>query len=417
VYHVFTVDRHLLQAVVELHSLRHEEAERFATLAAPRILFLATLLHDVGKGQGKDHAEHGAAIAAIIGKRMGLAAPEVESLAFLVRHHLFLSNTAMRRDLEDLALIRRCAELVGDADRLNMLYLLTQADAKATGPTVWSAWKGALLMDLYLKIANLLDSSEQAGPDREQGVAWMRQRLLELIGSKNAASIAPLPEEYMLSFTPETVAHHLACRARLEGRFALMETEQHNGHWSLLIMARDRTGLLSRICGTLALHNLNVLHAQIFTWADGTAVDVLEVQPLVESSFEDQDWQALDSDLNLALGNQLGLDHRLVAKRFPLLATRKMGLRPASRVVLDNQISASFTVIEVYADDRPMLLYDVTKTLADFNLDIAWAKIGTKMDQLVDVFYVRNAAGEKIEDAGLRKEISNALLHAAGKGA
>jgi [protein-PII] uridylyltransferase len=272
-------------------------------------------------------------------------------------------------------------------------------------------------MDLYLKIANLLDSSEQAGPDREQGVAWMRQRLLELIGSNNAASIAPLPEEYMLSFTPETVAHHLACRARLEGRFALMETEQHNGHWSLLIMARDRTGLLSRICGTLALHNLNVLHAQIFTWADGTAVDVLEVQPLVESSFEDQDWQALDSDLNLALGNQLGLDHRLVAKRFPLLATRKMGLRPASRVVLDNQISASFTVIEVYADDRPMLLYDVTKTLADFNLDIAWAKIGTKMDQLVDVFYVRNAAGEKIEDAGLRKEISNALLHAAGKGA
>ncbi|OIP44642.1 MAG: [protein-PII] uridylyltransferase [Desulfobacterales bacterium CG2_30_60_27] len=418
VYHVYTVDRHLLQAVVELHALRREEPARFAALAAPRLLFLATLLHDVGKGQGRDHAEHGAMIAATIGKRLGLAAPAVETLAFLVRHHLFLSNTAMRRDLEDQALLRRCVQLVGDADRLNMLYLLTRADAKATGPTVWNAWKAALLLDLYLKIANLLERSSDLAddPDREQGVAWLRQRLREIIGPASEESIAALPDEYLLSFTPETVAHHLACREGLQGRFALMETEPRNGYWSLLIMAPDRTGLLARICGTLALHNLNVLHARIFTWADGTAVDVLDVQPLGEMAFADQDWQALDRDINLVLGNQLGLDHRLGEKRFPLLATRKMGQRPASRVVIDNQISAAFTVIEVYADDRPKLLYDITKTLADFNLGIAWAKIGTRMDQLVDVFYVQDAAGRKIADAGLRKEITNALLHAAGQG-
>ncbi len=417
VYHVYTVDRHLLQAVVELHGLRHDEPGRFAPLADPRLLFLATLLHDVGKGQGKDHAEHGAMIAATIGKRLGLGAAGIESLVFLIRHHLFLSNTAMRRDLEDQALIRRCVSIIGDADRLNMLYLLTLADAKATGPTLWNEWKGALLLDLFLKIANLLDRSDLAGPDRAQGVAWLRQQLREIVGPAQEKRIAVLPDEYLMSFTPETVAHHLAVQEGLRGRFALLETEKRNGYWSLLIMAHDRTGLLARICGTLALHNLNVLHAQIFTWADGTAVDVLDVRPLVEMSFDDQDWQALDRDINLALGNQLGLDHRLGEKRFPRPGTRGMGLRPASRVVIDNQTSDAFTVIEVYADDRPRLLYDITKTLADFNLSISWAKIGTKMDQLVDVFYVQDVAGQKIEDADLRREITNALLHVAGKGA
>jgi [protein-PII] uridylyltransferase len=294
-----------------------------------------------------------------------------------------------------------------------MLFLLSMADARATGPTVWNEWKAALLLELYLKIAHLLDRDDLVDPDRIQGVNWMRDQLSGLLDVDDAFVLEVLPEEYLLAFSPAKVVKHIALRKNLQDRNAALQYAQRNGHWSLLIIAKDRTGLLAKVCGTLALHNLNVLHAQIFTWADGTAVDVIDVQPWVEMPFDAQDWQALEQDMDLALGNQLGLDHRLVKKTFPRLGTRKMRLRPAVRVEMDNTSADFFTIIEVYADDRPKLLYDITRTLADFNLSISRAKISSKEDQLVDVFYVQDEQGDKISDSVLQKELRQSLLFAA----
>ncbi len=415
VYHVSTVDRHLLQSVVELHHLISEDREKFTSLSSPHILFLAALLHDIGKGQGQDHSEYGAELVTKIGKRLGLPGPEVSCLAFLVRYHLFLTDTAMRRDIEDETFIMRCARLIEDPDRLTMLYLLSISDAKATGPTVWTEWKSALLLELFLKISHLLDRSDLTDPDRVQNVNWMRSKLLDLLDHEQVKVVDFLPEDYLLSFTPENIVNHIALKKELAGRNGVVRTESRDGYWSVLIVARDRTGLLAKICGTLALHNLSVLNAQIFTWSDGTVVDLIDVSPWAEMAYEDQNWQALANDLNLALGGRLGLEHRLMKKSFPRQKNKKIGIKPASMVEIDNVSSEFFTIIEVYVDDRPKLLYDITHILADFNLAIFRAKIASKADQLVDVFYVQDDQGGKIIDTTLQEELRQSLLFAADR--
>jgi [protein-PII] uridylyltransferase len=157
-----------------------------------------------------------------------------------------------------------------------------------------------------------------------------------------------------------------------------------------------------------------VLAAQIYTWLDGTIVDMLHVAPTLDSLFEDQNWQALEDDLGKAIHFRIGLTHRLHMKLTALGAlTAQMSQRPPAKVVLDPDASDNFTVIEVYAVNRPGLLYDITRTLSDFGINTFRAKIGTKADQVVDVFYVLDYAGRKIEDPAFQNEIKNGLLHAA----
>lgn len=414
VYHVFTVDRHLLQAVVEMQRLA-EENSAYLQVSAPHVLFLATLLHDIGKGRTRDHSELGAELARTIAKRLHLTVEESNCLVFLVREHLFLTVTALRRDLEDHALLLQCAEKIQDTNRLHMLYLLSIADARATGPTVWNEWKAALLLDLYLKIAHLLDhQQEPTATEKEQGVAWMLDRIRELLPAGEKANLTMLPEEYVLSFTPEDIADHIQLRRELTLNSCLLRHAKKTGYWSLFAMATDRTGLLARICGALALHNLDVVSAQIFTWEDGTAVDVLNVHSTVDMRYEDQDWQALRHDLNRAITNRIGLDHRLQDKRLTnVLSAKQTKLPRPPRVVINNDLSPKYTIIEVYATDHPGLLYHITKTLADFEISICRAKIGTERDQVVDVFYTLKANGRKIEEKDLKEEISKALLYIA----
>jgi [protein-PII] uridylyltransferase len=246
----------------------------------------------------------------------------------------------------------------------------------------------------------------------------MREKVSELLEEGGAMEPDDLPEDYLLSFTPEAVVSHMHLAPELKETGAVVRPSNRGGYWSLLIMAKDRTGLLARICGVLALHNLNVLAAQIFTWRDGTAVDVLDVCSAVEGPYEGQDWDALTQDLNLALGDRLGLAHRL-GRRHRSVGRGKprVRLRRPAKVVIDNDISDFYTITEVYADDRPGLLYDITRTLSECGIDIFRAKIGTKVDQVVDVFYVLDKYGEKIDDPELQEELREALLHVVNNGA
>lgn len=415
VYHAYTVDRHLLQTVAELKNLQ-EKDQTFINIASPYILYLAALFHDIGKGQHKDHSERGAELIKTVAKRLGLSDEDTACLSFLIREHLFLMVTALRRDIEDEEFILECANKIKNPDRLHMLYLLSIADSRATGPTVWNDWKAALLLEFYLKIAHLLDQPELTHPDRAQGAEWMLSQVKQLLDGKSQTKINDLPEDYLLSFTPETVVEHLNYRKQLTRHKALLLHENLGSYWSILIMAKDHTGLLSKICGTLALHNLNVVDAQIFTWADGTAVDVLNVHPLGNGPYEDQNWQNLHNDLNLALSNRLGLAHRLGDKlRSSRYGIKHVGLRPDSKVVIDNNTSTLYTIIEVYAQDFPGMLYNITRTIADFGINIYRAKIGVQRDQVVDVFYTLDSNGGKISEQDFQKEIRLALLHTAQK--
>jgi [protein-PII] uridylyltransferase len=415
VYHVNTVDRHLLQTVAELHKIREENAVLFGSIRSPRVLFLSALLHDIGKGQGKSHSVIGARLVSGIGKRLGLSREETDGLCCLVENHVFLVDTAMRRDLDDEAFVLKCARRIGDLDRLKMLYLLSMADSRATGPNVWNDWKAALLQELYLKIAHVFDQADLSGSERSQAIGWMKQQIEARIGPTASAILPILPEDYILSFTPEAVERHLKLKEELSSKTVLVLPEDKGSFWSLLVIARDRTGLLSRICGVLDLHDLKVLAAQIFTLEDRTVVDTLDVKSTVGRDHEEQDWDGLRKDLTLALDDKLGLTYRLAQKYAPLTwGTHQVCRKPVARVVIDNNTSDFYTIIEVYANDRIGLLYDVTATLSDFRINIFRAKIGTRSDQIVNVFYVLDRADKKIDEPAIQEELRNALLYVAG---
>lgn len=180
-------------------------------------------------------------------------------------------------------------------------------------------------------------------------------------------------------------------------------------------MAKDRAGLLNRLCGVLALHNIKVLAAKIFTWADGTAVDVLQATSAVRNAFADQNWQAFQKDLDLALHYRLGLAHRLSKKGVPLDrgAGPKKGKKRSTRVTIEPDGAGDYSIIEVFAEEKPSLLYNITRTLADFGIATYRAQIGSQADQAVDVFYVLDHEGAKIKDPFFLNEIRRSLVHAA----
>lgn len=422
-YHIYTVDRHQLQTVSELAALRKTEKELFLGLQSPHLLYLAALLHDIGKGHHADHSVLGSEMVVALAVRFGLDKTEQESLAFLIRYHLFLPENAMRRDLEDLEFIRHSAELVGDTDRLTMLYLLTVADSKATGPSAWSSWKASLLADFYLRIKACLEAactlenvSEIGGKREEQGANWLRSQVEQLVkGSTVQIPFDVLPDDYLMSFDPPTVARHLQIHCDRAGELqqkVLLFPEDRQGYWSLLVMSRDRSGLLAKLCGVLALHNLRVLGAHIFTWPDQTVVDVLNVVPISGVDFSEQDWEALEKDMNLAINYRLDVGFQLRRKVFAAETIMKRQVQQLRQeVIVDNTTSQRFTVIEVYAGDAPATLYQLTQTLADFGLDIHRARIATEVEQLIDIFYVSMSDGRKLEDDALVEKVRETLLH------
>jgi len=418
-YHIYTVDRHQLQTVAELSHLEKEDKQVFTSIGTPNLVYLAALLHDIGKGHHTDHSVLGAEMIKDVGKRMGLSEDERNCLSFLVRYHLFLPENALRRDLEDREFIQQTAELIGNLEWLTMLYLLTIADSKATGPSAWSSWKATLLADLYLKVKTCFEAGCTVSSDEfgeEQGANWLREQVADLLetGEQVQLELTELPTDYLMSFTPEMIVHHLRLhrdRSSVLEQKVLLFPENRHGSWSLLMMSSDRQGLLAKLCGVLALHNLSVLAAQIFTWPDNTVVDVLDVVPLADSDFDDQDWPALEKDLNLTMTGQLDIGLQLHRKMQSVGNRPKRQVQQLERkVVLENESSSRFTVIEVYGGDAPGTLYQLTQTLSDFGLDIHRARIATEVEQLIDIFYVTGSDGGKIKDQQLQDKIKTTLF-------
>jgi [protein-PII] uridylyltransferase len=420
-YHIYTVDRHSLQAVAELHALVASGTGAVQNVKDLKVLYLAALLHDIGKGSGRDHSLEGAALAGEIGRRFCLSEKECDTLQFLIRYHLFIPENALRRDLNDAIFIKRCAEKIGDLSRLSMLYLLSVADSKATGPSAWSDWKASLMEELYLKIYPYLDHGRHEVHDvtahEEQGVEWLREQIRVQLKGSGDLKIDPetLGTDYILSFSPEVIAGHvLTLRDNFQRirQKSLIIADSADESWSLLIMSKDRPGLLAKICGVMALNNLSVTKAQIFTWEDGTVVDVIDVRSTDGLSFAEKNWQALNDQLDLAIEHRMGLSHRLYSKLSSTYGRRaQMVADVASKIIIDNESSDMYSVIEVYAADLPAQLYHITQAMADFGLNIHKAYIATEVEQLIDVFYVLDSRGQKLLDEGFVKEITEGILH------
>jgi [protein-PII] uridylyltransferase len=420
-YHIYTVDRHSLQALEELHQLIKQLSGIGENVESFRVLYLAALLHDIGKGTGQDHSIAGADVAVAVGRRLSLSEKECESLAFLIRYHLFIPENALRRDLNDAVFIKKCAEMIGDHDRLAMLYLLSIADSRATGPSAWSDWKATLMEELYLKIAPCLDSGPHGVQDvfahQNQGVEWLRAQIRVLLEGQDGLMVDPenLATDYILSFSPEIIAGHILTQRDSYQRIrqkAFVEATKIGESWQLLVMTKDRPGLLAKIFGVMALNNLAVAKAQIFTWNDDTVVDVLDLRPISGLEFAEMEWQGINDQLDLAIEHRMGLSHRLYSKLASTYGRRNQLIGDvALKVVIDNDSSESFSVIEVYAADLPGQLYYITQGLADFGINIHKAYVATEVEQLIDVFYVLDATGKKLVDEEFREEVTRGLLH------
>lgn len=421
-YHVYTVDIHLLLTLVELkkigqgHYLKEEpllfgiwgEVEDFS------ILYLAALLHDVGKGQGKNHAQQGALMIPKIAERLKLPLQTGKAISFLVKNHLLLVETALRRDLNDEDLMVRCAQIVQDSDTLKMLYLLSYADSLATSHQAWNNWKSMLVRELFFKLLHILEKGDLAS---EMILESSKRQVLKLvekeIPSKEALSfLEGMPHAYLVSLPPEAMAQHLRLLRQLDGKPFLWQVEKKEEIYEIFICCHDRPGLFSRLTGVLALNNINILGAQIFTRSDRIALDILQVHPPIDPLFVEETWDKVYEQLSKVIGGKLSLDYRLAQKK-PALQISSLPITvPKSQVEVDNQGSDFYTILEIFTQDRLGLLYTITKTLFESELNIHFAKISTKVDQVVDVFYVTDLEGQKIYDQERLEEIQKAIFFA-----
>ncbi|MEO7836967.1 MAG: [protein-PII] uridylyltransferase [Acidimicrobiales bacterium] len=357
-YHRFTVDRHLCEAAANAAALTRR-------VARPDLLLVAALLHDIGKGYPGDHTDVGVEMVRRIGGRLGFPPADVDVLVNLVRHHLLLPDVATRRDLDDPATIAAVADAVGDRDTLELLAALTEADALATGPSAWGPWKAGLIDDLVGRTARWLEGHHAPEPP-----------------------VLPAP------------AHREAMARRVVD--VLVDPNR------LTVIAPDRPGLFCRVAGTLALHGLDVRSASAAS-EDSMAVEVFEVEPAFAKA---PNWSRVRTDVERALNGRLSLEAGL-AERVRAYAgrSRPVAASPVEPAVLfDNDASAAATVVEVRAPDSIGVLYRITRALADCDLDVRSAKVSTLGHEVVDAFYVTDAAGAKVIDSEHLTEIERAVL-------
>ena len=434
-YHIYPIGIHSLQAIKYLKGLTEEKdillRELFLELQHPEWLFLAGFFHDIGK-IGSEHALRGVKITKKILKRFGLAEDIIEDICFLVRSHLLLVETATRRDLNDEKVIVQCARLIGSQERLKFLYLLTWADSRATGPKAWNDWIANLISVLFFKVLHIMENKELIAQDALARVEHVKAEVHRNVGSTIDGkdienSFEHMPTHYLLNTHPLKIVQHLVMVEKLKAQkqvnktasgghaadevFIFESREDKTGNcWEITIVALDRPGLFANISGVLALNSINILSADIYTWRDGTAVDVIRTTNPLDGLFILEKWDKIKEDLKNVLAGRLSLESSIGNEGTPRSPTGLKKLSQKPTVVVDNESSNFFTIIEVYCHDHVVLLYRITHTLFALGLDIHSARIATKVDQVVDVFYVRDLEGQKIEDVGRVKEIKRSLL-------
>ena len=330
---------------------------------------LGALFHDLGKGYPGDHTEVGMELVREIGPRLGLPTADVEALVSMVEHHLLLADVAMRRDLTDPATIEQVADAVGTTEVLDLLWALTEADSKATGPSAWGSWKAGLVDELVERARHVL-----GGGDIEE-VTW---------------SLFPDAEVLSLMAAGDL---HLALKDDL-----------------VTVVNRDAAGTFSQVAGVLSLHGLDVVSARAHSDEMGMAASEFRVTPPKGGVR----WDKVEADLRHAIDRRLAIEARLTerARTYRRRRRTQAALPGPPQVTFVEGASSNATVIEITAPNEVGILHRMTKALTELGLDIRHATVQSIGMEVVDTFYVRNAAGALVDDPFHRGEIERALLHA-----
>lgn len=427
-YHLYSVDAHTLESLRILNQIEHGKmadeiplAYRLArTLSERPILYLATLLHDIGKGRGGDHSEIGSTIATRICQQLGFSASDADTVSWLVLHHLLLSRTAFSRDIDDPQTILDLADTIQSPKRLRLLLLLTIADIRAVGPRAWNAWKATLLDRLYTRIADVLEGGLQA-QEHDERVEQCKKLVQQVLSTEMADDDIRYFMElgragYWLAFDAQSHLRHatLISEHRKAGDDDAIIIDisplPSRAITELTVFCKDQPGLFSRITGALALCGASIADARIHTLNHGKVLDSFWFQdPYGEAFSEPEHLERLQTTILNVLNGEIDLDKTLSDARFPL-PRRLEALHIPSRVIIDNNASEQHSIIEVNGRDRPALLHNITATLSRMKLHISSAHIMTYGLRAVDVFYVSTAEGTKITDPHHKQALQAALL-------
>ena len=408
-YHHYTVDEHLIRAVGNVAAIERgtfKEDHPLASETVKRIksretLYCATLLHDVAKGLPGDHSEVGGAIAESLCRRWGLSPADTAAVAWLVRNHLVMSDTAQRRDISDPRTVRNFVETVQSPEMLRLLLVLTVADIRAVGPGVWNGWKGQLLRELYYEAEALMTGGD-AAPARGARVAAAKnallQRLADLAPSARERAVSRHHDAYWLAFDAATFERHARLIADADARgdpLGLSATSNaFRAVTDVVVYVRDRPGLFSQLAGAIAVSGGSIVEVKAFTTTDGFALDIFTVQDADGGPFGDSErMERLRQTISRTLRGEIE-PHAVFAKRASKRRATAFHVRP--RVSFDNDASTTATVMEVQGPDRPGLLYDVTRAIFDSGLSISSAMVATYGERAMDVFYVRDGFGHKV---------------------
>jgi len=412
-YHVYPVDKHSLKTVQTIRAFGTDRdisgcvfcGTVWKGIKNQKRLLWAALLHDIGKGvPGENHAKTGAGIARKILTGFGYSNDDIEMVSFLVEHHLLLMKTATRRDIHDEETAIICARIIKKVSRLQMLFLLTVADAVSTGQNAWSDWSMALLRDLFLKVMNILKKGELASRHAIQTIEKKQDTILTSAKtpderSRLASTFNVMSPRYVLTMPADKILEDIALYQGMGDReFVWHISKDETADTRIVrICAKDKPGLFSKIAGMLTLNNIDILDAQIFTWRNNIALDIFTLKPPLDKIFENERWAIAERDLASALAGDLDLSNRLGKKiKIGSVVKPRVSKRP-HKVKVDNESSSFFTIVEVFTYDFPGLLFAITDALYKTGLDIWVAKISTNIDQVVDVFYVRDIHGQKVD--------------------
>jgi [protein-PII] uridylyltransferase len=438
-YHQYAADEHTLMCIEQLDRIWEAKdppyntyAPLFHGLDRPFVLYLALLLHDVGKPEGHgNHAEVSAKLALRVAKRLALDPTATQTLLRVIEHHLLMANVSQRRDLDDPAVIRQFARQVENTETLNLLTLHTFADTLATSDKLWNGFKDQLLWTLHLRAVQLMSGGTEFIRAEEKQREFLLEEVGQLLpeGVENEelqAHFATLPARYFQIHAARDILSDLLLTHRFmrqqisEEETALVpvvnwHNEIDRGYNAVKVCTWDRAGLFSKIAGSFSVTGLNILSAQIFTRTDGIVLDTFFVTDARTGNLAGPDQRdKFESVLNRALSGE-GVDfHSMILKQKLARPAYHAytGERIPTHVRFDNDASETRTLIEIETEDRIGLLYEISQTFSELEIDIAAAKISTEKGAAIDTFYVRELGGGKVVSTERHRAIERKLRQA-----
>ena len=422
-YHSYTVDEHTIQCLKTLAQIEKSELVEELPIASSilkdgvnrKVIYIALLLHDIGKGRSDDHSILGAKIAKQVSPRLGLNKQETETVEWLVRYHLLMSDMAQKRDISDPRTVRDFAKAVQSVKRLNLLTVLTVCDIRSVGPDTWNNWKATLIRQLYAETKAILEQGAEA-LNRENRMTEAKKALREKLSEWDNKDIKietgrhypPYWQGFQVD--AQFAFAKLLRNLRADEIKIELTPDTDRDATRICFALSDHPGIFSRLAGALALVGANVVDARSYTSKDGFATAAFWIQDGDGSPYNQARFSRLRRMIEKTLSGEVIT--REAIKERDKFKKREKAFKVPTSVTFDNEGSEIYTIIEVDTRDRPGLLFDLTRTLANMNVYIASAVIATYGEQVVDSFYVKDMFGLKFYSESKQKKLEQNLRQA-----